>query len=76
MTAIGTDEWFARLFHAADGHAAANGEWDHAVGDLQTRFRAAFGLLTPARRRRFLEDPDVRDLADLPGYAGLLGLPG
>jgi hypothetical protein len=72
MSEIGTDGWFARVFTAADDHAAANGDGDHAVGDLQALFRAAFGLLSPARRRRFLEDPEVRGLADLPEYEGLL----
>jgi hypothetical protein len=43
MDEIGTGGWFARLFAAADGHAAANGDVDDAVGDLQILFRAAFG---------------------------------
>jgi hypothetical protein len=60
----------------ADEHAAASGDGDHAVGDLQAFFRAAFGLLTPARRRRSFDDPEVSDLAGLSEYAGLLDVPG
>jgi hypothetical protein len=76
MTEIGTDGWFARVFAAADEHAAANGDIDHAIGDLQLLFRAAFGQLGPAQRGRFLEAPEVRDLAGLPEYEGLLDGPG
>ena len=76
MTEVGTGGWFDRLFAAADGHAAANGDVDYTIGDLQILFRAAFGLLDPAQRERFLDDPGVRDLAGLPEYQGLLEGPG
>jgi hypothetical protein len=76
MTEIGTDGWFDRVFAAADEHAAASDDVDYAIGDLQILFRAAYGLLDPAQRERFLDDPEVRDLADLPEYEGLLEGPG
>ena len=76
MTVIGSDDWFTRVFAAADEHAAAIGDVDYTIGDLQILFVAAFRLLGPAQRRRFLDDPEVRGLADLPEYEGLLEGPG
>jgi hypothetical protein len=64
MIRMGSDAWYGRLFAAADEPAAEAGDWDYAVGDLQVLFPAAFGLLTPAQRRKFLDDPEVRTLAE------------
>ena len=60
-------------FEAADAHAVEAGGADHAVGDLQAILRAAWRLLTPARRRALFAEPELEELAELPEYEPLIG---
>lgn len=61
------------LFEAADAHAAAAGDADHAVGDLQAILRAAWRILSPAQRRDLFAEPELQELSELPEYGPLIG---
>ena len=61
------------LFRAADTHAADAGDFDHAVGDLQTMLRAAWRAMSDRQRRDFLAQPEMSELVALPEYERLIG---
>jgi hypothetical protein len=61
------------LFQAADAHAGAAGDADHAVGDLQAILRAAWRILTPAQRLVLFAEPELQELSELPEYGPLIG---
>lgn len=72
MTRAKTPLW-RQLVNAATEHGDNTGEGDHEIGDLHILFEAAFGLLSPAQRRRFFRLPDIVELLDNIEYHDLRG---
>jgi hypothetical protein len=62
-----------QLTRAAAEHAANSGDADYEIGDLHILFEAAFGLLSPAQRRRFFRLPEIVELLDIVEYRSLQG---
>lgn len=61
------------LFAAADAHAAAAGDPDYAVGDLQQILRATWRIMTPRQRAAVFKAPELTNLAELSEYERLVG---
>lgn len=59
------------LFDAADAHAAAAGDPNYAVGDLQEILRAAWRIMTPRQRAALFMRSELVNLAELPEYERL-----
>lgn len=61
-----------QMFQAADEHAAATGEVDMAIGDLQEILRAAWRLMTSEQREALFAETEPVALAELHEYEPLI----
>ena len=57
------------FLEAAEAHG--EDDPDMETGDLRILFRVAYGLLSDARRRAFLADPEIVELLECLEYADL-----